>query len=329
MADLDPASVGTVLTNVPFGELIKSAALAVAEAQTELDKAALRVAEMMSGQSLLRDPATMLPIDANGMVPLRSEAGVYYASVDNSKRFEPLVVDTRVYFGRELDGTPVRMSMLELGFTPTFYQFVDTILEIKIALTLTQAVESQVVNQGVVTESSVTTQARSTYGARPGAWGGYGWSGSSQSSSQVQTKATPIDATYATRYNYAIEASSLFRTKLVPVPPPAILEQRIRQQMELEKTREKARTLPVAELAISPDRPRIEAGVSQLQLGASAFGPAGEQLIERGFTWSLGVAPVGVTVTAGGLLARGAQTGRATVSVACGGITRSVDVDLG
>ena len=40
-------------------------------------------------------------------------------------------------------------------------------------------------------------------------------------------KATPIDATYSTKFNYAVEGSSLFRTKLVPVPPPAILEQRI------------------------------------------------------------------------------------------------------
>src|SRR5262245_28614801 len=142
MADtIQMPDVGTTLTNVPFGELIKAAALAIADAQSEMDKSALRVAEMMSGAAILRDPETMLPIDVNGQMPVRSEGGVYYTSEDGSAKFEPAVVDTRVFFGRELDGTPVRMSMLELGFTPTFYQFVETILEVKIALTLTGGIE--------------------------------------------------------------------------------------------------------------------------------------------------------------------------------------------
>ncbi len=37
-----------------------------------------------------------------------------------------------------------------------------------------------------------------------------------------------VSASYSAKYQYSAEGSSLMRTKLVPVPPPAILEERIR-----------------------------------------------------------------------------------------------------
>ena len=43
---------------------------------------------------------------------------------------------------------------------------------------------------------------------------------------------TPVDATYSAKYNYSAEGSSLLRTKLAPVPPPTILEERIRRLIE-------------------------------------------------------------------------------------------------
>lgn len=322
MADAtDNVDVGTVLTNVPFGELIKTTALAVAEAQAELDKSALRVAEMMSGSAVLRDPETMLPIDANGRRPVRTEGGVYYASDDASERFEPAMVDTRVFFGRDLAGAPVRMSMLELGFTPTFYQFVETVLEIKIALTLTKAVDSEVKNKGEVREVSQSSRVAASYGRNGGSFA---------ASSQVQTKATPIDATYSTRYNYAVEAASLFRTKLVPVPPPALLEQRIRQQMELDQTRERLRTLAVAAVEVRPAAPRIASPDNAVQLTARALGPGGEELIGRGFTWTLtGAVPAGVAVV-DGLVTRPATStiGAVTLKVASGAVEKLVSVEL-
>ena len=58
-----------------------------------------------------------------------------------------------------------------------------------------------------------------------------------------KTKTTPIvqtqqvDATYTSKYSYSAEGSSLLRTKLVPVPPPAILEERIRALIELDEAK--------------------------------------------------------------------------------------------
>jgi hypothetical protein len=46
---------------------------------------------------------------------------------------------------------------------------------------------------------------------------------------------TPVDATYTSKYNYSAEGSSLLRTKLVPVPPPSVLQDRIRALMDKQK----------------------------------------------------------------------------------------------
>lgn len=234
--NLSPTEVGSVIGNVPFGALLSSVANAIAEAQANLDNNSLRVAEMFSGNMVLRDPKTLLPIDENGAVPHRSEAGVYYDTAGN--KFTPRTVDTRVQFGRNIDGTANRLSMLELGFTPNFYQFVETLIEVKISVSLTKGLDGTTKNQGDITntvDKSTTEHHSSSH-----SYGGWWWRGSSTYSQDivhkdVQTTTTPVDATFAAKYNYAIEASSLVRTKLVPVPPPPILEQRVRQLMEIER----------------------------------------------------------------------------------------------
>ena len=93
-------------------------------------------------------------------------------------------------------------SLLELGFTPTFYQFVDTVLEVKVAFSM----------------SSETSNSGSERG-------------------KYQAKSTPVDATYSNRFQYPVEGSSVMRTKLVTVPPPGLLEGRVRELVEAEQRR--------------------------------------------------------------------------------------------
>lgn len=112
---------------------------------------------------------------------------------------------------------PRRISMLECGFTPTFYQFVDTIIEVKISIRYTQ--------EGS-TNTAVNNNLRSS-AARIGLGFGRIKVGRSVQTSQV-------NASYAQKYSYSAEGSSLLRTKLVPIPAPAVLEQRIQRLMEEE-----------------------------------------------------------------------------------------------
>ncbi|MDX1465856.1 MAG: hypothetical protein R3215_09180 [Halomonas sp.] len=136
---------------------------------------------------------------------------------------------------------PTRMSMMELGFTPTFYQFVDTIIEVKIAIRMTRerAYERTTSN---ATSDRQRSSGRST---RVGlTWPpGVKRSKSYRSNTSVQT--TQVDATYSQKYSYSAEGASLLRTKMVPVPPPAVLTERIRGYMEVE---EEARRRRLAEI---------------------------------------------------------------------------------
>lgn len=103
--------------------------------------------------------------------------------------------DDRVYFGKK------KYSLLELGFTPTFYQFVDTLIEVKISISMKRTAE---------------------------------FSSSAGASVSYRSYSASVNASYSNKYSYSVEGSSLLRTKLVPVPPPSILEERIRAMIEEE-----------------------------------------------------------------------------------------------
>lgn len=188
-------SIGRDLLNVPMGEMIREMAFAIAEAQLALDESGIQVAELMSG--------TVYDTDENGA--MTGEAR-----------------DTRVYFGKDDEGNPEKLSMMELGFTPTFYQFVDTLIEVKIAIKMTREISSERKTEGVITRR--TTQKKRNWFSR---------------SSRSTVTTTPVDATYSSKYSYSAEGSSLLRTKLAPIPAPAILEERIRNEMERQAAEDK------------------------------------------------------------------------------------------
>jgi hypothetical protein len=123
---------------------------------------------------------------------------------------------------------PTRLSLLELGFTPTFYQFVDTIIEVKISITITQE------NSSTTTTGDTSTARAASIGFR------FTPFGRGRGSAQTQTTTSQVNATYSNRYSYTAEGSSLLRTKLTPLPPPAVLEERIRGMMAGDQARRAA-----------------------------------------------------------------------------------------
>ena len=210
-------NLGQELLNVPMGDMIRSIALAIADAQWALDKSSMVVTELMSGQRLLRDLETGELMDAAGR-----------------RTGTPTIVDSRIYFGYVYDDNgnrvPTKMSMMELGFVPTFYQFVDTIIEVKISITIQASVEAT--NSQAQNTTDVANRTAYTYQYSGNWW--YSGAATSSVSRGTTVSTSQVNAGYASRYNYSVEGSSLLRTKLVPVPPPPVLEDRIRQLMELE-----------------------------------------------------------------------------------------------
>lgn len=193
--------IGQELLNVPMGDMIREMALSIAAAQLELDKSSMLVAEMMSGETLLRDS------DGEPILEKDPTSGLMV----------PKKVSTTVSFGGQ------QTSMMELGFAPNFYQFVDTIIEVKIAVKMTESTTSSITTRTTTTRAA-PTMLRTIF-KRPGA---------------VQANVSTVDAAYTRKYDYSAEGASLLRTKLVPVPPPPILEERIRAL--LAERREKLQT---------------------------------------------------------------------------------------
>jgi hypothetical protein len=223
-------AIGQELLNVPMGDMIRSMALAIADAQWKLDRSSVTVAEIMSGQRPLRDLETgqllnkngdpvQFKLDANNRPERDANGNEKFApGPDNA----PVIVDSRVYFGYQykenadgtLDRIPTKASMIELGFVPTFYQFVDTLIEVKIAIHMTQSSELQ--DQRQIQNNQSFNAAKN-------------------STKTVATQVSTVNATYSNKYNYSAEGASILRTKLVPVPPPPILEERIRDLVQSEK----------------------------------------------------------------------------------------------
>src|SRR5207244_9530317 len=98
---------------------------------------------------------------------------------------------------------PVRMSMVQAGLLPTFYQFTEASVEVRLSITMRE-------------ESNAQSAERTTSTGNAG----YGWLGFGAS----RAYASSVDYRAANKYSYAAQGASLLRATLKPVPPPSRLE---------------------------------------------------------------------------------------------------------
>lgn len=95
---------------------------------------------------------------------------------------------------------PFKTTMLGAGFQPTFYQFTDTIIEVKMAITMSKT-----------TETKIDTKAKAGFGCF----------------------SASVNGSYSSKYSYSVEGSSLLRTKITPVPPNTFIEKYIELKAKL------------------------------------------------------------------------------------------------
>jgi len=97
---------------------------------------------------------------------------------------------------------------------PTFYQFTESIIEVKISLS--SKVDTSIdVDSGFEFDTSVSTEL----GFGGGLLGLFG--GPSGKISSTTSFSSHVNITTSTKYSYSAEGSSLLRTTLKPVPPPS------------------------------------------------------------------------------------------------------------
>jgi len=144
------------------------------------------------GQELLNVPFGEMILQLS-MAIAEGQSKLDRNAVEIAKYLAEETVELPKIGGPEETGTE-EFPLIALGFYPPFYQFQESIIEVKMAITMATSSEFKL---GVKAKAG---------------WGPFSVS---------------VNASYSRKYDYKVEGSSLLRTKLVPVPPPTGLEKYI------------------------------------------------------------------------------------------------------
>lgn len=132
-----------------------------------------------------------------------------------------------------------KISMLEAGFIPSFYHFVDTILEMKMEVNMREEHSThlnfkETSQRKMETEAGVEVSAKAKFNFFMGSVEAGMKANYKTKTSAAYSKS--LDAGHSQKFSQDLSATSLMRTKLVPVPAPEVLVERIR--ILLEKLRD-------------------------------------------------------------------------------------------
>jgi len=173
-------SIGQQLLNVPFPEMVYNLASSIAKSQANLDRESIEILRIMGDKENAVVNLPAIKLDGSG--------------------------------GLTGDEESIPTSMIGAGFQPTFYQFAETVIEVKMAIMMTKESSYERRTEGEIKE---TTTRRTWWGRR-----------------SVSVRSTPVDATYSSKYNFQQEGSSTIRTRLVPVPPNPFMQRLLDMKAE-------------------------------------------------------------------------------------------------
>ena len=198
-------SIGQELLNVPFPDMIYKMAIAIAQGQRRLDKSSLDTA-----RALAKLRVSVIP-DIYEIVEKKKLSDTLDAGVElpgaSTGDVETIAVRTE-------SAKAVSMTLMQAGLMPTFYQFTESLIEVKISISHRSS-SSREFEVGAELEVSTEAEAHASL---------FGFGGSGSVST---TFASHVNYKTASTYDYSAEGSSLLRTTLKPVPPPARIMPRI------------------------------------------------------------------------------------------------------
>ncbi|KYK33835.1 MAG: hypothetical protein AYK18_04545 [Theionarchaea archaeon DG-70] len=193
-------SVGQELLNVPFADMVRELALAIAQGQYALDMNSVQVAQNLAEIELPAESVIIAIIETR-------DADGNLTGIETVYNTNP-------------------MPLLVYGLEPRFYEFSESIIEVKITITIRL---ERSIERTFDMKFSVTNRTE-----LEGSWES-GWLasilvGKSKASLKNTTEvafATSYNAKYSQKYTFEATGSSLLRTTIKSVPPPARLIPRI------------------------------------------------------------------------------------------------------
>jgi len=174
-------SVGRDLLDVPFPQMIFSMAQAIAKSQLALDKSSINTLQMLAKTEF-------------DWIPEITEVLYPKPIAITSANAPPNTVVTGVGVDLEVP-KPTKLTLLQAGINPTFYQFTDSTILVKMSITSTTSSESSL-DVGV----DVSVSADFLFGSA--------------------TVSSHVNYHSANKYSYSVTGSSELSTTLKPVPPP-------------------------------------------------------------------------------------------------------------
>src|SRR5271165_6141597 len=185
-------SVGQDLLNVPFPQMIYSMATAIAKGQTALDMNSLNTLKILASTEfdwLPEVTETLYP------KPITIKGGSHAGN-------NPAVGTTVTGVGVDVEVPNfTKLTLLQAGFNPTFYQFVNSTIEVKMSISSTTSSETS-----LSVSVGVTASANFLFGSA--------------------TISSHVSYATSNKYNYSVTGSSTLSTTLNPVPPPARVQPR-------------------------------------------------------------------------------------------------------
>jgi hypothetical protein len=136
----------------------------------------------------------MIPAEQVSVAEMVKELGVAIAEAQYQMDQASIRI-ARLLGEGEVDIAGKKHNLLELGFTPTFYQLTEATVETKVSLSVTRSEE---------------------FGGEVKLTGGYAFFAAS------------VSASYSQKYSYTATGSSSITARFVSVPPPALLTDAIR-----------------------------------------------------------------------------------------------------
>jgi hypothetical protein len=173
-------AIGQELLDIPFGEMLRNLAFAVAEGQLALDKSSIATLQHLMTTNV-------------GLVTQVTE--IIEPSVQQVQVGGQMLPVTGATI-RASGAAPVTLTLLQAGLQPTFYQFTEATLEVKLSISVKRTEES---------ESEPNSSSPSNVLVKG-----------------FKTRAFASSVNYRTSntFSYTADGASVIRATLRPVPPP-------------------------------------------------------------------------------------------------------------
>jgi hypothetical protein len=187
-------NVGAELASVPFGRMIYDMASAIARSQIALDQASIQLVQVLASTKFdyLPDVVEILS-PAPRPLTYQDADGNTQTVMDANVPSKPVMIT-----GVQVNVSPGEsfpLTLLQAGVNPTFYQFTNSIIQVKMSVT-----------------STTESQDSLTVGIDAKADREFLFSGGSVTSH--------VNASFANKFSYSVEGSSSLQTTLACVPPP-------------------------------------------------------------------------------------------------------------